>query len=65
MDDAKLDALNKQIETELQERGIAVASTVTLWDRIFLHVGIANHRSRWEDFDLLVGEVIRIGNELA
>lgn len=65
LDDAMLDGLNKQIETELQERGIAVTSTVTLRDRKFLHVGIANHRSRWEDFDLLVREVIRIGNELA
>jgi aromatic-L-amino-acid decarboxylase len=65
LDDAMLDDLNKQIETELQERGIAVASTVTIWDRHYLHVGIANHRSRWEDFDLLVREVIRIGNELA
>jgi aromatic-L-amino-acid decarboxylase len=64
-DDAMLDELNKQIETELQEQGIAVASTVTLRDRIFLHAGIANHRSRREDFDLLVREVIRIGSELA
>ncbi|HDQ07445.1 MAG TPA: aminotransferase class V-fold PLP-dependent enzyme [Methanoculleus sp.] len=64
-DDAMLDELNKQIETELQEQGIAVASTVTLRGRIFLHAGIANHRSRREDFDLLVREVIRIGSELA
>jgi len=64
LDDARLDGLNKQIETELQEQGIAVASTVSLRGRNYLHVGIANHRSRWEDFDFLVREVIRIGAEL-
>jgi hypothetical protein len=30
-----------------------------------LRVGHTNHRSRREDFDVLVGEVIRIGQELA
>ena len=64
MDDARLNGLNKQIETELQEQGIAVASTVSLRGRNYLHVGIANHRSRWDDFDFLVREVIRIGDEL-
>jgi aromatic-L-amino-acid/L-tryptophan decarboxylase len=63
MSDAELDDLNKHIETELQEQGVAVLSTVTLWGRKYLHVGISNHRSRWEDFDLLVREVIRVGDE--
>ena len=61
--DAELDGLNKRIETELQERGIAVPSTVSIRGRNYLHVAITNHRSRQEDFDLLVHEVIRIGNE--
>lgn len=64
LDDASLDNLNKQIETELQEQGLAVLSTVSIRDRKYLHAGIANHRSRWGDFDFLVREVIRIGNEL-
>jgi len=62
--DMRLDHLNKQIELELQEGGIAVPSTVTLWGRKYIHIAITNHRSRYEDFDLLVREVIRIGNEL-
>ena len=63
--DAALDALNKRIEIELQERGIAVPSVVTLGGRKYLHVAITNHRSRRDDFDLLVHEVIRIGDQLA
>jgi len=27
-------------------------------------VAVANHRSRYEDFDLLVREVVRLGGEL-
>jgi len=65
MDDLRLNVLNKQIETELQEQGIAVPSTVSIQGRKYLHVAITNHRSQRDDFDLLVREVIRIGNGLA
>ena len=64
LDDPGLDYLNKQIETELQELGIAVTSTVTIKGRNYLHVGITNHRSLYSDFDTLVREVIRLGNGL-
>jgi glutamate/tyrosine decarboxylase-like PLP-dependent enzyme len=63
-DDAALDRLNKKIELELQERGIAVPSVSTISGRKYLHVAVANHRSRREDFDLLVREVVRLGSEL-
>ena len=65
LDDAALDELNRQILVELQERGIAVPSGTTIRGRYVLHVAHTNHRSRREDFDLLVREVIRIGDELA
>jgi glutamate/tyrosine decarboxylase-like PLP-dependent enzyme len=64
-DDAALDQLNKEIELELQERGIAVPSVSTINGRKYLHVAVANHRSRREDFDLLVREVVRLGGELS
>ena len=64
-DDAALDQLNKEIELELQERGIAVPSVSTIDGRKYLHVAVANHRSRSADFDLLVREVVRLGGELA
>ena len=65
LDDVALDDLNKRIEIELQERGIAVPSVSTVGGRKYLHVAVANHRSRYEDFDLLVREVVRLGGELA
>ncbi len=64
LDDEALDDLNKRIEIELQERGIAVPSVSTVWGRKYLHVAVVNHRSRREDFDLLVREVLRLGAEL-
>ncbi len=64
LDDAALDALNKQILVELQEQGIAAPSGTTIGGKYVLHVAHTNHRSRREDFDILVREVIRIGQEL-
>lgn len=64
LDGPALDSLNKEIEIELQERGIAVPSVATIRGRKYLHVAVANHRSRREDFDLLVREVVRLGREL-
>jgi aromatic-L-amino-acid decarboxylase len=65
LDDAGLDALNKEILVELQEQGIAAPSGTTIRGKHVLHVAHTNHRSRREDFDILVREVIRIGKELA
>jgi glutamate/tyrosine decarboxylase-like PLP-dependent enzyme len=65
LDDLSLDALNKEIMIELQERGIAVISGTTLNGRYVLRVGHTNHRTRRDDFYLLVNEVIHIGQELA
>ena len=63
MDDGMLDDLNKHIEIELQKQGIAVPSIVVINNRNYLHVAITNHRSRRDDFDMLVREVLRLGNE--
>jgi glutamate/tyrosine decarboxylase-like PLP-dependent enzyme len=62
---AALDALNKRIEIELQEQGTAVPSIVTIKGNQYLHVAITNHRSRRADFELLVREVLRLGQALA
>jgi glutamate/tyrosine decarboxylase-like PLP-dependent enzyme len=63
LDDAALDALNKEILFELQEQGIAAPSGTIVRDKYVLHVAHTNHRSRREDFDILVREVIRVGKE--
>ena len=65
LSNARLDQLNKEIECELQEQGIAVPSSVIIRGRKYLHVAVTNHRSRYDDFDLLVREVISIGRALS
>ena len=62
LDDAQVDQLNKYIEIELQEQGIAVVSGTVLNGKYVLHAAITNHRSKKEDYDILVKEVVQIGN---
>ena len=64
MDEAGLNALNKEILMQLHESGIAAPSYTTLNSQYCLRVAIANHRSRKEDFDLLAREVVRLGQEV-
>lgn len=56
-----LDDLNQRILVELQEGVVVVVSGTRIKGNFALHVAHTNHRSRWEDFDLLVSEVIRLG----
>ena len=62
--DGALDALNQELLMQLHEQGIAVPSQALIGGRVALRVAIVNHRSRTEDFDLLVREVRRIGDQL-
>jgi glutamate/tyrosine decarboxylase-like PLP-dependent enzyme len=63
--EAVLNELNKEILMRLQEEGIASPSYTVLNGRYVIRVAITNHRSVQEDFDILVRESIRIGNECA
>ena len=63
--DQALDAVNQEILIQLHERGIAVTSNALLQGQFALRVAIVNHRSRLDDFDLLVREVRKIGAELS
>jgi glutamate/tyrosine decarboxylase-like PLP-dependent enzyme len=65
LDDGALDALNKEILAGLQEQGIAAPSGTIIGGKYVLHVAHTNHRSFRQDFDILVREVMRIGEELA
>jgi glutamate/tyrosine decarboxylase-like PLP-dependent enzyme len=60
-----LNRLNQDILVELHEQGIAAPSSTTLGGRTCLRVAIANHRSRDGDFELLVREVLRLGEALS
>jgi len=64
LDDKTLNALNKEILMQLQERGIAAPSYTTLKGQYCLRIAIANHRSKQDDFDALANEVVRLGREL-
>lgn len=58
------DELNREILARLHESGVAVPSSTALDGKYVLRVAISNHRSRFEDFDLLVTRVIEIGNDV-
>ncbi|MEO7366497.1 MAG: pyridoxal-dependent decarboxylase, partial [Gemmatimonadaceae bacterium] len=57
-----LDALNEKILIALQEEGLAVPSGVRIRGKFALRVANVNHRSRREDFEALVKNVVEIGN---
>ncbi len=65
LDGEALNAVNEEILFRVQERGIAVPSSTVLEGRFALRVAITNHRSRREDFDLLVDAVLAVGEEVA
>jgi glutamate/tyrosine decarboxylase-like PLP-dependent enzyme len=60
-----LDQLNQKILVELQESGLAVLSGTRIGHDFVLHAAHTNHRSRREDFEFLVTEIIRLGKEIA
>ena len=65
LNDEQLNALNQELLTQLQEAGIAGPSSTTLNGRFAIRVANTNQRSRREDFDILVREVLRLGRMLA
>jgi glutamate/tyrosine decarboxylase-like PLP-dependent enzyme len=63
-DEARLKEVNSEIMFRLQESGVAVPSDTMLNGRHALRVAVVNHRTRREDLDLLVDEVLRLGAEI-
>jgi aromatic-L-amino-acid decarboxylase len=59
-----LDAFNEELLIRLQESGAAVPSSTMLKGNFALRCAITNHRSRHEDFDLLLDAVNSIGREM-
>jgi len=64
LNEVQLNELNKEILIRLHESGVAVPSYTLLAGRYAIRVAITNHRSRREDFDILVGKVLEIGRSL-
>jgi glutamate/tyrosine decarboxylase-like PLP-dependent enzyme len=65
LDGPALDTLNQELLIRLQESGVAAPSSTRLRGRFVIRTAITNHRSRREDFDAMITEVLRIGRELA
>jgi len=63
-DDVDLDKLNKEILMRLQESGIAAPSYTRLNGNYCMRVANVNHRTITNDFDVLLNEVIKIGNQV-
>ncbi|MBC8731595.1 pyridoxal phosphate-dependent decarboxylase family protein [Paraburkholderia sp. UCT2] len=64
MEEAALKALNIEIMLQLQEAGIAALSDTTVHGVHCLRVAICNHRTRKDDLDLLVKEIVRHGQRI-
>ena len=60
-----LKALNTEIMLQLQEEGIAVLSDTTLRGQHCLRAAICNHRTRYDDLDLLISQLVQRGEKLA
>jgi glutamate/tyrosine decarboxylase-like PLP-dependent enzyme len=64
LDEAALDRVNEEMLMRVQEAGIAIPSGTRLHGKYAIRVCIVNHRTRREDLELLVREMVRIGDEV-
>ena len=64
LDNESLNNLNKELLIGLHESGVAAPSYTVIDGKYALRVAITNHRSKREDFELLVREVIHLGKKL-
>ena len=60
----RLNEINQEILLRIQESGLAIPSQTILHGKFAIRVAITNHRSRREDFDLLVKAVVEHGTAL-
>jgi aromatic-L-amino-acid decarboxylase len=63
-DEPQLNAINKEILLRLQESGVAAPSSTLIAGRFAIRVANANNRTRRADFEILVREVVRFGEEI-
>ncbi len=62
MDDEALNSFNKELLMRLHESGVALPTYTVLKGKYVIRVAHVNHRSRRDDFDMLVEAVVKIGN---
>jgi len=59
-----LNRVNEEILLRIQESGLAVPSSTKIGKKFALRIAITNHRSRREDFDMLIDSVSEIGRRI-
>ena len=64
LSEEQLNTVNQEILMRLQEDGIAVPSGTMLRGKFAIRCAITNHRSRREDFEILVDAMARLGEDL-
>jgi glutamate/tyrosine decarboxylase-like PLP-dependent enzyme len=64
-EEQKLTDINREIVLRLQETGTAAPSTTVIAGKFAIRVANVNHRTRREDLEVLVREVLKIGRELS
>lgn len=64
MDPDAVDHLNAELLMRLQESGLAVPSHTVMGGRFALRICITSHRTRRDDVDLVLAEILRLGGAL-
>ncbi|MHA2495955.1 MAG: pyridoxal phosphate-dependent decarboxylase family protein [Candidatus Hodarchaeales archaeon] len=59
-----INKLNREILVKLHEEGVAAPSNTMIGNKFALRAAIANHRSKRDDFDLLIDSVVSLGKKL-
>jgi len=59
-----LNDVNEEILIRLQEKGIATPSSTVLQGRFAIRCAVCNHRSTFEDFDLVADSVVSLGRDI-
>jgi glutamate/tyrosine decarboxylase-like PLP-dependent enzyme len=59
-----LNRVNEEILLRIQESGLAVPSSTKIGEKFSLRIAITNHRSRREDFDMLIDSVLDLGAQI-
>lgn len=64
LDEGRLEALNREIVIRLQESGTAAPSTTRIQGKLAIRVNITNHRTRFEDIDILLQAIEAISADI-
>lgn len=65
LNEDELEKLNKDIFERLRMSNFGIISDTTIKDKYMLRACCVNHRSRKEDFDFLVKEINKIGEDIS